>query len=212
MKDKYAPLKFRKELCFEKIKPKYAEVIKAFQTYQDDLRAYLVDDALKSQDLNISNTFLVFDKNDLMKSARKNKDIPPLLGYITVLADSIRLDRDLKDTFLLKGIQYKSLPALKIGRLCVDDRYLKKGLGAAMLVWAVNRAAHLNDNIACRFITLDAKRHADRDRDSYHFYKKFGYQILKLKENTSADIAKQKTGCTPMYFDLYNIIRTIRQQ
>jgi predicted GNAT family N-acyltransferase len=209
----YNPEEWRRQLHFERIKPKFNHLIKKFSSYQNELKDFLVEDAMDTQEWSISNTFLVFDNCDFIMFKKRRKSLPDLLGYITILNDSIRLDSSLKETFLKKGIAYKSLPALKIGRLCVDDNYLKRGLGKCLLVWAVYRAAHLNDSSACRFMTLDAKRHVDKEKDSFHFYKKYGFNVLKRRSDRSElEIANQKSGTTPMYLDLYGLIRRIREE
>ncbi len=81
-----------------------------------------------------------------------------------------------------------------------------------MLAWAVHRVAYLNPNVACRFITLDAKRHSDDEKDSYHFYKKYGFCVLKNKNKTEFEIAKQNSGTTSMYLDLYQIIKKVKNR
>jgi len=190
-------------LHFERIKSRHSNMIASFQTYQKELRDFLVEDALKMQEWAVSSTFLVFDS--------RNYPRKELLAYITILNDSIRLDASLKTAFREKGINYKSLPALKIGRLCVDQRYERKRIGECMLVWAAHRVAHLNQNSACRFITLDAKRHSEREKDSFHFYRRYGFRVLKKKGDT-ADPALQRSGTTPMYMDLYKVIRQVKDR
>ncbi len=118
-----------------------------------------------------------------------------LAGYITLLNDRINLESDLKDIFRKERIRYHSLPALKVGRLCVDDRFLRRGLGTLMLAFAVKVANHIfNEYAGCRFIVLDAKRNPNND--PIHFYKKIGFLLLKVR----------KKGATPMYLDLANNI------
>lgn len=102
---------------------------------------------------------------------------------------------ELKDLFRKKGIKYHSLPALKVGRLCVDDRFLRRGIGTLMLAFAVKVAHHIfNEYAGCRFIVLDAKRNSKSDL--VHFYKKLGFLALKERKNRT----------TPMYLDLVNYI------
>jgi len=109
---------------------------------------------------------------------------------------------------LTKRIEHKSLPALKIGRLCVDKIAEKRKIGTCILAWCVRRIIFMNNLAACRFITLDAKRHQDKNKDSYHFYRKFQFEILKTrKKQTEDEIIKQKSGTTPMYLDLYQVIK-----
>ena len=193
--DYYQPKEWRRTLHFERIKPKHRVFINGFQTYQEELEQFLKQDAIKAQKLTISNTFLIFDKKD-HKRYKKAKEKICLLGYVTILNDSIRLDETLKETFLEKGISYKTLPAMKIGRLCVDTNYLRRGIGKCILIWAMYRVAVLNQVSACRFITLDAKRHEDRSKDSLPFYEKYGFIVMK----------KKKTGTIPMYRDIHGIV------
>lgn len=151
-----------------------------FQSYEQELVDFLLEDALNNQKNRISVTYLWF----------LNKE---LAGYITLLSDRINLESDLKDMFRRKGIEYHSLPALKVGRLCVDNRYLRRGLGTLMLAFAVKVANHIfNECAGCRFIVLDAKKNPQND--PIHFYKKLGFQRLK----------ERKKGTTPMYLDLVN--------
>lgn len=157
------------------------ELLKSFQTYEPELKDFLVEDAFLNQKIGISRTNLLFlDTN--------------LVGYITLLADTLRLEGELREFFLQKNVMYKTLPALKIGRLCVDDRYLKMGFGTRLLESAHALAEHTSKNLfGCRFLILDAKRNPDRNKDSVHFYKKFGFKTLK----------ERNKGTTPMYLDLY---------
>src|SRR3989338_11060634 len=82
--------------------------LKNFKTYEQELVNFLLEDALNNQDHKISVTYLWF-----LNSGE-------LIGYVTLLNDRINLEGDLKEFFRMKGIQYHSLSALKIGRLCVD--------------------------------------------------------------------------------------------
>lgn len=183
------------DVSFCIFRPKHFSVVKSFETDDKDLKEFLVEDALRSQELSISTTFLIF--------SRKNKR--NLLGFVTILNDSTQLDSDLKIVFRDKGITYKAIPSLKIGRLCVDKRFLLRGVGKAALSFAVKRAVFMNQESACRFINVDAKRHKEREKDTFHFYKKFGFRVLKHKKKV--DPWKQISGTTPMYLDLYHIIR-----
>lgn len=151
-----------------------------FKSYEVELTNFLMEDALNNQKQNLSITFLWFYKEQLV-------------AYVTLLTDKINLEGDLKSFFKDKDIHYKSLPALKIGRLCVHDNYLKRGLGRLLVLFAIQKAKEINnDKAGCRFITLDAKRNPRKDLDSIHFYKKLGFKTLK----------ERKKGTTPMYLDL----------
>jgi ribosomal protein S18 acetylase RimI-like enzyme len=155
-------------------------IISNFTTYEKDLKDFLIEDAFKNQEQGISITYLLFQKNEFV-------------GYVTLLNDSLNLTNPLKKIFNRKNILYKTLPALKIGRLAVDDNYQKQGFGTILLEIAYNAAKKIsNDICGCRFLVLDAKRNKDRKKDSIHFYKKFKFKILKEREK----------GTTPMYLDI----------
>ena len=152
----------------------------SFKSYELELVKFLFEDALDNQEKRVSVTYLWFYCGNLV-------------GYITMLTDRIHLEGNIKCYFRGKGINYKALPALKIGRLCVDDHFLRMGIGKLMISFAVNKADQLYGEIAgCRFITIDAKRNTDRSKDAIHFYKKLGFVILKERQK----------GTTPMYFDV----------
>ena len=157
--------------------------VSTFQSYEKELVDFLIEDALNNQKQKLSVTFLWFYQNNLV-------------GYITLLNDKIGLEGNLKEFFREKDVHYKSLPALKIGRLCVHDDYLRRGIGKLMVLFAVQQANDLSEHKAgCRFITLDAKRNKNRDLDSIHFYKRLEFKTLK----------ERTKGTTPMYLDLGSI-------
>lgn len=159
--------------------------VKEFKSYEPELVNFLVEDALNNQTHRISVTYLWFLKTT-----------GQLVGYITLLNDRINLEGNLKEAFRNKRIGYHSLPALKVGRLCVDNRFLRKGIGTLMLAFAVKVANHIFSEYAgCRFIVLDAKRNPRND--PIHFYKKVGF--IHLKE--------RKKGTTPMYLDSINNVK-----
>ena len=87
---------------------------------------------------------------------------------------------------------YKSLPALNIGRLCVSDQYLGRGIGTLMIEFTLLLAQRIGKEVGLRFITTDAKRNTDPRKDSVHFSKRLGFGILKQREK----------GTIPMYKDL----------
>jgi GNAT superfamily N-acetyltransferase len=83
---------------------------------------------------------------------------------------------------------------MKIGRLAVDDRHAKKGIGTQMVYFSMFLVKEIYSKYCgCRFITLDAKRDPRPERDSLHFYKKLGFQTLKEREK----------GAIPMYLDIW---------
>jgi len=174
-----------KDIRIEILSSSHREKIKNLKSYEKDLVDFLLEDALDNQEKKISKTYLWFLKTT-----------DELIGYITLLADTINLDASLKDEFRKKGIPYKSLPALKIGRLCVDDRFQRKGIGSLMVQFAVYNVKKINESCGCRFITLDAKRNPEPSKDSMHFYKAIGFKEIRTRQK----------GTAPMYKDVFKIL------
>ncbi len=167
-------------ITIEKLENKHD--LSNFKSYEKELKSFLIEDALNNQKQKLSVTFLWFYENKL-------------IGYVTLLNDKINLEGNLKEFFREKDVHYKSLPALKIGRLCVHDDFIRRGLGRLMVLFAVQQANEISENKSgCRFITLDAKRNEKRELDSIHFYKKLGFEVLK----------ERNKGTMPMYVDLVN--------
>jgi GNAT superfamily N-acetyltransferase len=151
--------------------------VKTFQSHEFDLVDFLQKNALDHRNKKFSVTFLWFYNSYLV-------------SYITLLTDRIRLQGNLKLTFQEKGVYYPSLPALKIGRLCVHDTYQRKGLGTMMIYFAIEKAMEIvRDKAGCRFLTVDSKENA------VGFYEYFGFRILKRKAN----------GTVIMYLDLLSL-------
>jgi len=67
-------------------------------------------------------TYLVFVEENNGKN---------LAGFISFLSDSVRIkeNKELESEFNIKGITYSYLPAMKIGRMAVDERQQRRGIG-----------------------------------------------------------------------------------
>ena len=172
------------DLVFERLNDTHLKLLKDFECWEKDLIDFLTDDAYPNQKKGISVTHLCF-----LKGTKE------FVGYVTILTDAINLTGDLKDYFRTKeNIQYKSLPALKIGRLAVDERYTRHGIGTHMVYLSIFFAEKIYSDFAgCRFITVDAKRNIDQNKDSLHFYKLLGFKVLRERDK----------GTVPMYLDLW---------
>ena len=169
------------DIDIQKINNAHKPLLASFKSYEKELADFLQDVALDNQGKSISITYLWL-----------YKPTGELAAYMSVLTDAINLQGNLKSYFRQAGITYKSLPALKIGRLCVSDAYLHKGIGTLMIEFAIAMAEKIKKDVGLRFITTDAKRNPDPNRDSLHFYGKLGFDILKEREK----------GTLPMYKDL----------
>lgn len=173
----------KEDLFFERLSEKHAGMLNAFRCPEKELEKFLVEDALQNEKQGISVTYLWFLKRS-----------GDLAGYVTLLSDSINLNADLKRFFREKDIHYKSLPALKIGRMAVSESLVRRGIGSMMIRFSISIAHEIYQNYAgCRFLVLDAKRGRDPKFDPIHFYKKMGFRVLSEREK----------GTIPMYLDVW---------
>ena len=91
-------------------------------------------------------------------------------GYYTLSAASVALS-DLPPALARKLPRYPTMPAFRMGRLAVDLKYRDRGLGAALLVNALQRAA--KSEIPAVALIVDAK-----DDTAADFYRHFGFLPL----------------------------------
>ena len=164
------------ELRIERLESSHIQLLLSFKNQNEELRSFLIEDAMKNQELLISTTYLWFyTKTD------------QLVAYTTLLSDSLRVkETELEKAFIDKGILYKSLPALKIGRLCVDERFINRGIGTIIIEFSMSIGIEIGKKVGCRFVVLDSKKEA------LEFYERLGFQELR----------DDKKETVPMYFDL----------
>jgi GNAT superfamily N-acetyltransferase len=127
-----------------------------FDSGDEELNDFLKNDALKEQKLLLSRTHLCFYKDHVA-------------GFITLAADSIRLDKDKLDASQhIDGCDYPAYPCILIARLAVDKRLQARGIGHYLLSLAVGFA--LEGPLGCRYISVDPKETALK------FYEKVGFR------------------------------------
>ena len=130
----------------------------AFCSGVDVLDRYFREQVTQDIRRRVSNCFVLLDP--------ENK----IAGYYTFAAASIPL-LDLPDSLARRLPRYPSLPAGLIGRLAVDSRYQRQGLGALLVVDAVARA--LRAEPAIYALIVDAK-----DDQASAFYSRLGFHRL----------------------------------
>jgi hypothetical protein len=77
-----------KDLRIEVIGPEHRHSVNGFESDNKELRDFLVEDALKNQEIGISTTYLWFYNPE-------NR----LAAYVTILMDAIRVSGDLRTSF-----------------------------------------------------------------------------------------------------------------
>jgi len=95
-----------------------------------------------------------------------------ICGFYTLSACHIALP-NLPAEITRKLPPFPAIPAVRIGRLAVDTRFLGRGLGSAMLVDAARRVAE--SDIAAFALVVDAK-----DAKAVAFYEHHGFSPLDV--------------------------------
>ena len=97
-----------------------------------------------------------------------------IVGYVSLLADSIALHIDIREWYKLhKNITVLQVPALKIGRLGIDNNYKGRDIGSALVKYSIGVAFRMNDDlgVGCRFLTVDS------DPNAVGFYERLGFEM-----------------------------------
>ena len=130
-------------------------------------------------------------------------------AYYSILNDSLRVEeldfasksafqRFLKNLVTHRKRHLENFPAIKIGRLAVNNNLQISGLGKMIVNNIIDYAINLNENCACKLITVDAYS------KSLGFYKKMGFEYF-----TENDIEESERQ---MFLDLTPIIATYHEQ
>lgn len=130
-----------------------------FDCGSDPLNRYLREQATQDMRRRIAACFVAEDNEE----AR-------IAGYYTLASASVLLSA-LPPATAKKLPRYPTVPAIRMGRLAVDQRSKGQGLGAALLADALSRA--LKSEIAAYALIVDAK-----DADAAEFYRHHGFIAL----------------------------------
>lgn len=147
-----------------------SKVIPSFDCGDSDLNSFLLNDAQKHQENLLSVTYLVEDANGI-------------IAFFSVFNDKISIQdvesgnqwkKRFKGTFA-SGKQFRSYPAVKIGRLGVNENYKGSGIGTAILDYI--KILFITDNrTGCKYITVDAYS------QSISFYEKNKFQYMTISD------------------------------
>ncbi|MEM3144231.1 MAG: GNAT family N-acetyltransferase [Candidatus Nitrosotenuis sp.] len=106
--------------------------------------------------------------NNKLSTVRLVKADGKVVGYFTVSMNAIELsilDTDEK----VSGTSTKKYPAMLLGRMGVDKKYRKKGIGDKICKFCQGLAAVTSESVACRYIMLHTTQ------NKVHFYQKLGF-------------------------------------
>jgi ribosomal protein S18 acetylase RimI-like enzyme len=136
-----------------------------FRCGEDALDRYFQTQVTQDIRRHIANCFVAVES-----------DTSEIAAYYTISAASIPLvDLPADETRRLP--RYPTVPAVRIGRLAVDQRFQGRGLGAALLADAAART--MKADAAAFTLLVDAKN----DR-AVEFYRRFGFRTLASQPRT----------------------------
>jgi ribosomal protein S18 acetylase RimI-like enzyme len=136
-----------------------------FDCSDPDLNEFLRMDSFAYQDAQITNVYLLIYGESV-------------IGFFSLQNDSVKLVLDEKShAKIIKP--HTEYPAVKIGRLGIDKRYQRKGLGKLIIQIAIGIVREAKRFSACRFLTVDSYFKA------VEFYLSYGFEINRHKEYTS---------------------------
>ncbi|HEX7357938.1 MAG TPA: GNAT family N-acetyltransferase [Ignavibacteriaceae bacterium] len=168
-------------------------LIKPFDCGDEDLNDFLLNKAKKYYKELLATSFIIEDEENT-------------IAYYSIFTDSLRVDKSgFVSMSALKRLLRKLVshpkrhleyfPAIKIGRLAVDQNIKQSGFGRMIINNIIDFAINLNNECACKLITVDAYE------QSLSFYEKIGFSYLS--ENDKGKDTRQ------MYLDLTPLINTL---
>ena len=152
-------------LQIEKLSDSNIAIAGQFDCGDHDLNEFLKDDALKHQKERIAATYLCFYEGKVV-------------GYFSWLTDAIEIKGKDKRVFKKIGMSYRTYPAIKLGRLAIDKKYAKSGVGSYLVKSMPENVIFFSESIGCRFATVDAYENAKE------FYERIGFKIHSEREHT----------------------------
>ncbi len=168
-------------------------LIKPFDCGDEDLNDFLLNKAKKYYKELLATSFIIEDEENTV-------------AYYSIFTDSLRVDKSgFVSMSALKRLLRKLVshpkrhleyfPAIKIGRLAVNQNIKQSGFGRMIINNIIDFAINLNNECACKLITVDAYE------QSLSFYEKIGFSYLS--ENDKGKDTRQ------MYLDLTPLINTL---
>ncbi len=130
----------------------------AFSCGAPELDRYIRDFASQDVKRDVARVFVALDRNS-----------SAVAGYYSLSAASFQRDTLPEDT--AKRLPHYPVPAVLLGRLAINETHKKRGLGAYLLMDALNRICLASEVLAMQALIVDA-----RDEAAAAFYQKYGFR------------------------------------
>lgn len=128
----------------------------SFDCGEDALNEYLKKRASQEVRRQVAAVFII-----------RERDHIEVIGFYTLSASS--LDLSALPATKTKGIPYPQVPVTLLGRMGIDKKYQKQGLGRQLLLSAFARSLQATESVASLGVVIDAK-----SEDASRFYRHIG--------------------------------------
>lgn len=173
-------------------------------TMNDDVSVFKFNSGI----IELDNFFLNESKDYLKEGYSqiyylKEKDVDQVIGYFAVCCGYLEFRKSLR----MRKIKF--VPSILLGRLAIDENYLRKSFGSDLIKKAVLISLKVGKQVGCRMVIVDAKT----EIRALNFYKNLDFKYLKKDKGNKVERALQRKQnptekTIKMYFDL-NSIRKI---
>lgn len=140
-----------------------------------DLNNYLIDDAKPSLTELLATTFIIQDSTNTIAYFNYLND---KISYLDLDKNMPKWKERIANILPPGKDEYKSYPAVKIGRLGVSEQYKGRGIGRLILDYTKQLFID-NNRTGCKFITVDAYA------ESLEFYEKNEFNYLSSRDKKS---------------------------
>jgi GNAT superfamily N-acetyltransferase len=131
-------------------------VVEEFTCGQSELDRFLIRHALQAQQASSSATYVAVSGTQVV-------------GYYTIVAGEVQHAN--APERVVKGMPRHPIPLLVLARLAVHARMQGQGLGAGLLLDALERTLQVADMVGVRALAVHAK-----DDKAVAFYRHFGFE------------------------------------
>lgn len=129
-----------------------------FDCGQPELNQYLAQTASQHEKRNVTRTFCGIQDG-------------VIVGFFSLTNAVVDISAITPETLKRYRLPTHALPVVRLGRLAIDSRFQRQGLGNLLLIEAMSKVLAVAESSGCVGLVVDAK-----DADAANFYAADGFQ------------------------------------
>ncbi len=153
----------------------YQQQIRDFRTSNKAISHFIKTEAFSNEQTGQTRTTLYFDQVNNQ-----------LMAFSSIRCSALRVETSGRISIY---------PAIEIVILCVDDRYIRKGIGEAVLSYVLRSVNKMRESVGIQLVTLFSVK------DAVNFYKR-KFNFHELSQGMQVLYAPSYGTCVPMYLVL----------